>query len=622
MSSVVRRAALAALTLALVAGCGKKTNDEKVVASAGDVKVTLADFNAAYNRITATNRPDITTLEGKRAFANDLLNKEILIAEANRMGGITDPKILEQLDFTNRNKVATILYREEIESKVELLGKDVEELYEKRKVALKASHILLRDMETAQKLREEIASGKISFEEAAKQFSIDQSTRQAGGALGLVQWGRTVPTFQQKAFELEPGVLSEPVETEFGVHLIRVAERVPQDIGTREQASHRLREDARRQKELLRMKEYVAELEKKSNLQFDDAGLDLIGQLTLDLAKVDIDSVPAELHYVPSATEEQKQTPVATFLGRTWTVGDYISWIAKQPPTGRPVTPMPKQGLRELIRTTQIQNELVTAEAIAMGLDKRPEAMDEARRIREQILIEMVHSRFLQEADVPEERVRSVYDSTSQASPDAWKLPERVNMKVLVSVTEGPVREGLKRIRAGQPEDEVIKALSEDSRTKFKGGETGLIARGNYALKLEDVAFSRAPGSGWSDPVVTDTGVGSVKVLAHEQPRVATFDEVKVELTKRLADQSGERAFEDWLTQQRETRKAQVFDNVLGLIGQAVTGGTPPPQMPAAPGSAPAGEHSAGDGHNHSHEGEAPQATPPAEGTDATGTGK
>jgi hypothetical protein len=73
---------------AMLAGCGQGGGQDNVVATAGDdIRVTLADFNEAYNRISAASRPDISTLELKRNFANDLVNKELLLHEAERMGG-------------------------------------------------------------------------------------------------------------------------------------------------------------------------------------------------------------------------------------------------------------------------------------------------------------------------------------------------------------------------------------------------------------------------------------------------------------------------------------------------------------------------------------------------------
>ena len=67
--------------------------------------------------------------------------------------------------------------------------------------------------------------GGESFESLAQRFSEDPGSKPKGGSLGLVSRGSLVKEFETVAFTLEPGILSEPVETIFGYHLINVQEK-------------------------------------------------------------------------------------------------------------------------------------------------------------------------------------------------------------------------------------------------------------------------------------------------------------------------------------------------------------------------------------------------------------
>jgi peptidyl-prolyl cis-trans isomerase C len=547
-------------------------NEDKVVASAGDMEVTLADFNDAYNRITPTNRPEIATLEDKRRFALGLIDKEILLAEGEKLGGITDPQILAQIDLNFRNVVAQALYRTDVEAKTEILGRDVADLYEHRKVNIKLSHILLPDLETARRVRQEITSGKISFADAAAQHSMDVVTKEGGGVVGEVAWSRVLPEYQKHAFTLEPKTLSEPFEGEYGFHLISVEERLPQELPPLEDMRVSLRSEVRRQKETERMRAFVAELEQKANLTWHEEGLVALDEIIGEMLTQDIDTIPGEKRHVPQPTEQQSRIPVASFGGRDWTIGDYANTLAAAPPPNRPVARMPLRVLKEMIRTTQIDSELVHEEALARGLDKDPEVVVQDRRMREHILLELVHGRFMQGVDVTEEDARALYDSVLTANPTAFEIPERVDMLVLISTSEDVVREGLKRIRQGEPEETVIQELSEDFRTKYRGGRTGLIPRANYAPQLEDVAFDPARvGKGWSQPIVTESSTGAVKVMAHEDPRLSTFEEQKQMLMNRLVQMRGEAAFEEWMQERRDSLGVEIYDEVLELIGQPVS---------------------------------------------------
>lgn len=87
---------------------------------------------------------------------------------------------------------------------------------------VRASHVLVKTEDEAKKLREDINAGKISFEDAARQISLCPSGHE-GGDLGFFKRGVMVKPFEDAAFAMkEIGEVSEPVETQFGWHLIQL----------------------------------------------------------------------------------------------------------------------------------------------------------------------------------------------------------------------------------------------------------------------------------------------------------------------------------------------------------------------------------------------------------------
>ena len=87
---------------------------------------------------------------------------------------------------------------------------------------VRASHVLVETEDEAKKLREDINAGKISFEDAARQISLCPSGHE-GGDLGFFKRGVMVKPFEDAAFAMkEIGEVSEPVETQFGWHLIQL----------------------------------------------------------------------------------------------------------------------------------------------------------------------------------------------------------------------------------------------------------------------------------------------------------------------------------------------------------------------------------------------------------------
>ena len=83
-------------------------------------------------------------------------------------------------------------------------------------------------------LRQEIVSGARTFDEAARTESADSASAERGGDLGSGQRGRFVDAFEDVAYALRPGEISQPVLTPFGYHLIRVNSRAGDELA----ASH------------------------------------------------------------------------------------------------------------------------------------------------------------------------------------------------------------------------------------------------------------------------------------------------------------------------------------------------------------------------------------------------
>ena len=99
---------------------------------------------------------------------------------------------------------------------------------------IRASHILLKtegksdaDVRAkAESVLKEVKAGG-DFAALAKKYSEDDSNAQQGGDLDYFSRGRMVPEFEAAAFALEPGQVSDLVKTQFGYHIIKVADRKP-----------------------------------------------------------------------------------------------------------------------------------------------------------------------------------------------------------------------------------------------------------------------------------------------------------------------------------------------------------------------------------------------------------
>ena len=95
----------------------------------------------------------------------------------------------------------------------------------------------LEAKEELERIRQEIEAGK-DFAELAAVVSDDEGSAAQGGDLGFFSRGQMVAPFEEAAFALAPGELSDPVETRYGWHLIKVEERLEESDGEKVHARH------------------------------------------------------------------------------------------------------------------------------------------------------------------------------------------------------------------------------------------------------------------------------------------------------------------------------------------------------------------------------------------------
>ncbi len=120
-----------------------------------------------------------------------------------------------------------------------------------------ASHILVEDEKTAKEIKEKLDKGE-DFAKLAKEYSKDTANAENGGNLGTFSKGQMVKEFEDAAFSLKEGEISDPIKTQFGYHIIKL-NKVADSIEDNKEAITNALTDKK-------YADYIKELNEKANV--------------------------------------------------------------------------------------------------------------------------------------------------------------------------------------------------------------------------------------------------------------------------------------------------------------------------------------------------------------------
>jgi len=379
MSRVARSSLLALLPLAVVA-CGDSQRapgpDTLAVAAGFELGV---EETAEMIAPVADLPPDPGVVEALTDFWVDY---SLLGLTVNREGGV-EGLDLSPLTRQQLNQELILLLREEvIDDDVEITEEELREVFEADRPGerVRARHILLGFGDDraparvdslrglAEELRDRARAGG-DFAALAEEYSDDPGSAARGGDLSFFERGVMVPPFEEAAFALEPGEVSDVVETQFGFHIIRVEERETPSFDD-------VREPLRQELVMRRTTEaesiYVAGIEEPANLRVADGAADRVRELA--------DSPESPLQ------GRARSEALVQFQGGSYTAGDFRLFLLNQPPQLRmQLSGATDEQLDDMLLSLA-RGELLVQEAERLGLElDAEEVMELEEEIRSQL---------------------------------------------------------------------------------------------------------------------------------------------------------------------------------------------------------------------------------------------
>ncbi len=262
MKRIIAVVLLIVLTMSLAACSGDKKDNGSDLVKVGDTTISeneleqYLDFSAFIQGVDTSQFPEESMQSIKSQMLDDMValecikqyysgkEEEVLpdTIEADLKSFMDEAKNTETISvFLKEKKISdeTLTkfyynqyyrqaYFDEVEAGMPNLEKDAKAFYDANLDSFKvdevtASHILVADEATAKDILVKLKAGE-KFEDLAKQYGTD-GTKDSGGSLGTFGKGEMVKEFEDVAFALKTGEISDVVKTEFGYHVIKVTDK-------------------------------------------------------------------------------------------------------------------------------------------------------------------------------------------------------------------------------------------------------------------------------------------------------------------------------------------------------------------------------------------------------------
>lgn len=384
-------------------------------------------------------------------------------------------------------------------------------------------------------------NGGADFGQLAFEFSDDKSSAIQKGDLGFISRGYTVPQFEDAAFSLSAGEVSQIVKTEYGYHLIKVNEIAP--YPSFQESSNELKEMFQRTSYKIEYMKVIDKLKSELGYKLVDSSYDLL------LSK--LDSIKVGPDYDTSwLKKEYGNKPIANFANRTYTIDSIMYQLDREGLYyGKKFD---VSVLNEAI--DQFSSDLLLKEK-AMNYDKEDASFAQLMEEYENgiYLFKILEEEVWSKVKVDSAMTQNYFNN--HRSDFKWK--DRVEFKEVYVITDSLANLYYQKALSGEDFDSLAIKYSQRKGYENIPGYKGLVEidfneLAKQANSLKDIGDI-------SKPFRTENGWSFVKLIKREKARLKNYDEVKTEIASLLQERESKRMEEEYINRLKAVYKPTAY---------------------------------------------------------------
>jgi peptidyl-prolyl cis-trans isomerase C len=263
---------LAGFFVATVSGCSQTSEESPVLAIVNGKPISQSEFDYRWSELSDSARARYDRQGGKKKFLDDLISREVLLQEARRQGLDQSLALRERLERVKEQLILDELMKDAAAQPVHISDAELDAYYQSHDDMLLAARqirgaqIVMANVFQAKDLKHQINQGS-NFSKLAQRYSLDEKTKADGGEFNFSRKGVLDPAIEHLLLTQKPGVVSDPVETTAGFHLVKVVSRDPDESKQIEAVRQQLKRELYAEKRRKQVEEVLAKLRSSATIR-------------------------------------------------------------------------------------------------------------------------------------------------------------------------------------------------------------------------------------------------------------------------------------------------------------------------------------------------------------------
>lgn len=512
---------IACCLVLLLAGCARSEDSTKVAATVGGTPITVAELGDRYAHhvLQAGLQRDDSRL--RRDVLDGLVHRRLLIRSAHDEGIARTAEYAAEREVAQRRLLVQRYAQRTLYDTLQVRDADLRDLFGRANTQITARHLYARTRAEAEALRARLLTGE-TFEALAAEVFADPKLAQNGGLVGTFSFDDMDPAFEEAAFHLPVGEISEPVRTAMGYSIVRVEDRFTTPLLTETafaQKKDQFRQYARKRARTEARFTHSRVLLDALRLEFDQGGVAALSAA----ARGEV----GEASLVETTLQERPLVRFGPDDARTmWTVGDVEDRARFATERQLDAVDSP-DALREFVEGLVVQQEMVRR-AQSLGLDREASYAEAVENALDAWVFERAKDDLRREVRVPDDSVRAHF----AAHGAGYRTPERVRVQEILVASKEEADRLRRQLDGGASFEALARAHTLRPGARAAGGDLGPLGRDDLGV-LAGPVFEAAPGTTLGPLEVADR-YAVLRVGARVAPRPQTFDEARPRIEEAL----------------------------------------------------------------------------------------